>query len=378
MVRVISVLLILIVLCLPVGLWGSSWYQGGELKGMHLNAPKPQFSWQSFWLGEYQSQFTEYFNQRFALRSEYVKLNNELYYDLFRKSYMYKGDLIIGDYDYIYERYYLDDYTTCRATDQELKTLIADIEIVQKKLMEYDKKFCFIITPSKVRTIPEFVPDGYKEIVLKNDLPYDKLIAALKSTGIYYIDGQEIIRSEKQKTGKMLFAKGGTHWNEMGTAIMMTEITRFLNQRYDLELSMPELAKVTTDLSPKGYDRDLYDLLNLIRPASYEVEHLSWNMVYAGEKQYHIGFIGGSFCWNLVDFMQETKQYNPIDVYFYYRLGNSHFNDGKREELDTLDKLTASKWREEILKHDIIILELNSSMPIEPLEEFLKAAKLWL
>lgn len=82
------------------------------------------------------------------------------------------------------------------------------------------RNFVLLLRRARLELFRNLCRMGIRRLSLENDLPYDKLITSLKST-IYYIDGQEVIRSEKQKTENVV-CQGGTHWNEMEPQSRMT------------------------------------------------------------------------------------------------------------------------------------------------------------
>ena len=371
--------IIMVMLCLPVLLKVLPiGYEAVSLSGMHADAPKPALSVAAFTSGVYQKEATAYFNQNFALRGEYVRLTNQLYYDLFKKSYMYKDTLLIGKNRYVYEKYYLDDYTEERVATTELQALVRDLELVQKRFEQYGKPFVLVITPSKARTLPDFVPTAYRKFMDNDNLPYNQFVALLQESQLNFVDGQQITNDARCSSERILFTKGGTHWNSYCVSLTLNEVFKNLNARYSMSIPLIEPAELRVDRKPVGLDTDIYDLLNIMDKPSYEALHTVWKPVAGTQDKLSIGLIGGSFSWGMIDVLDENVLLGPSDVYFYYRLGHAHFENHQREERKIVTELSAEQWQEEFLSHDIIILELNSSMPIAPVQEFLAAAKKFL
>lgn len=373
------VFLLVLLLCLPIGLKFFPFYKPLPLQGVSMQAAKPAFSWHDFLKGDFQQNAVAFFNQHFALRSEYTKLTNQLYYTFFHMSYMYDGNLIIGKENYIYEKLYLDDYTeTQNMSDERLVTLADEIRDVQQLFEKHHKKFFLLITPSKAKTLPEFVPDAYQPWMQNQQLPYDRWVGFLQKNQVTYIDGQEVFFQARKEHSPMLFTKGGTHWNEYGVSLMIKEMVSFMQQKDGYAISMPVYKDIRIDQNPQGTDRDLYDLLNLFEEPRYQAEHPVWKFAPAYGQAYSVAFIGGSFCWGMVDFMQQMKVFDPIDVYYYYSLGHTNFSKGEKTEQPLLSDLPAGQWKQEILSHDVIFFEVNAAMTpkaLDVLEKFLKTAQ---
>ena len=66
------------------------------LEGIIFSEKRPQFTIDSWISGKYQQQFTNWFSQRFGLREIFIRLNNQIYYMLFDRSYMYNQSIIVG------------------------------------------------------------------------------------------------------------------------------------------------------------------------------------------------------------------------------------------------------------------------------------------
>lgn len=381
MIRNFCVVMVFLFLCLPVGLRLGG-YESVRLNGVYNEVTQPKFSLDEFINGDYQKNFTTFFNQQFALRDVFVKTTNQLYYDLFAKSYMNGNSMVIGRDNSIFEKYYLDDYIVNNMKPDEIAEVADDIVYLQQKLMEHGKMFCVVITPTKVRTMPETVPEQYAPYIKEGYGSYDRLIAALQEHEVDFIDGQAILLADKQQNGRLLFTQGGTHWNEYGTSLMIDAMYKFLNERYDTALVMPELVSLTEDMQPTyDKDSDLYELLNLWRPAKFKASHPQWAVnLLPGKQKYSMAIVGGSFCWNITDVAQLFGQFEPIDVYYYYFMGNVHFSDGQREERPVLSSLEedAAAWRNALLAHDVIFLEINGATPLSATQKFLAAARKFL
>jgi len=380
-VRIVFTVMIIILIFLPMllKLFPIN-IKSKDLAGMKIEALRPIFSYESFKNGEFQSGFIKYFNENLPLRSEYVRLANQIYYSFFNKSYMYSNNLIIGKNEQIYEKGYLDYYVKNNLNDKELAELTSKLEKTQKKLKENGKTFILLITPNKASIMPEFVPTPYQPFMYKKDLPYERFRRLLNSSEINFVDGQEITQKAKESSDNILFSKGGTHWNTYAASLTLNQLILKINKLTEKNLQEIKIEKILKDNIPIDNEDDIYKLLNIIKKPSYECLHPQWEKNTIDDSM-STTFITGSFSGMIVQVIRENMfdnkkmLFDPIDYSFYYRRSRLFFEKKDVKELITFDKLNENEWKKAILDNDLIILELNSSMPVDHVNAFIDAVE---
>ena len=78
------------------------------LKGAIINLPDTSFTWKGWLNGSFQKKKEKYVNENFGLRNIFLRINNEIKFDLFGK--IYAHDVIVGKENYLFEKNYIKAY----------------------------------------------------------------------------------------------------------------------------------------------------------------------------------------------------------------------------------------------------------------------------
>jgi len=362
-VLLIGILLIPISMMTVKGISTSKWFQrlsDPKLNGMLLKEQRPEFTLDTVLSGDFQVKYSNWFNQNFMMREFLIKLNNELYYTIFSKSYMYDQKIIIGKEGQLYERAYIDDY--CNITspmgEDKLEQMVNKMSDVQRLLSQKGIPFIILITPSKAFTYPEFIPTTFlkqKKPNGKND--YEQIMPLLEKNEINFVDGQKITLDLKKQIEYPLFARGGIHWNYLAASYSLNKLIEKINFISGDTRRKTYIERVETSDNPVGKDRDLLDLLNLWTPPdNYPAPVPVFSSAGAGNSSGAITVVGGSFCGMFLDIIREQKLFDSYDFFFYYKLERFTYpqkENGKPFNVQMLD------WEDEIFNKNPIILEVN-------------------
>src|SRR5947209_2354525 len=77
------------------------------LEGFSTTEKAPPLTAATWLDGTFQKQFDDWFTGSFGARNFLVRLNNQLLYTAFRRSYMCHGWLVVADHDVLYELGYI-------------------------------------------------------------------------------------------------------------------------------------------------------------------------------------------------------------------------------------------------------------------------------
>ncbi|AEG61864.1 alginate O-acetyltransferase AlgX-related protein [Desulforamulus ruminis] len=329
-----------------------------QLKGIVVEERKPDFSLKAWFNGDFQDDFSKWFNQNFVMRELLIRLNNQLYYSFFSKSYMYNESIIIGKNKQLYEKTYIYDY--CNITnplDDEKKDELVRKIIEAKTLLERKGvPFIILITPSKAYTYPEYIPRTFlkkKNSQSKNN--YEQMQLLFKQNEVDYVDGQKVTLDLKRNIEYPLFPQGGTHWNHLAASYTLNKLIDKIDLLTSEVHAKVNIEKVETNIPPAGTDRDLLDLLNLWNPNDNYPAPKPVFTTLGGNNTDDIAVIGGSFCFTLLDIIREQKLFSDFNFLYYYKLGQYTLNDymGKPYNVEKLD------WENEIFNKKAIVLEIN-------------------
>jgi len=233
-----------------------------------VSAQKPgQWSLEAFLAGESQKAFSSALGQKMPVFPISVRAKNQLLYSLFGVSGA--SGVIIGKNGQLFASDYIDEFCA-RGAAPDLEAIddwARRIRDIQDRIEAKGKRFAYLITPSKAARYSNDLPDAPCPAMKKGTpeklAPYR---SALEAHGVTYVDGASLTTAAMPDYPITLFARTGTHWNYLASAIAARELTRALAKdgkasplpRYDFDWrEIPEAL---------GTDRDLLELLNLLWP----------------------------------------------------------------------------------------------------------------
>lgn len=312
------------------------------------------------WLNrDFQNKFEKWFDYNNGARRIFIKINNQINYSLFNKTYI--PSIVIGKENVLYEKNYIDEYynTTSPRPKEEIEQLAKKIAKVQTLLKQRGIQFIVLITPSKAYTYPQYIPD-YFASPPKLIHDYETGISLFDKLGINYVDGQRITLEKQNGVKYPLFCKGGTHWNYLGAYFTVEQVIKKIEVLSNRQIPNIVLQNVEIDNNPTGSDRDLASLLNtLFVPDKYVTPHpVMKPETHSSDNRGNGVVVGGSFNWIPIEILFNNQVFKSIDFYYYY---SSLFTYPKNELREKSFNLNKIDWDTDMLKKDTIILEINES-----------------
>ncbi|MCL2159525.1 MAG: hypothetical protein FWH48_08980 [Oscillospiraceae bacterium] len=268
--------------------------------------------------------------------------------------------VIVGKDGYLYEPWYINEYfgydwAYVYTTDEELLQRANVLRFIQDELEKRNIAFVVAISPSKASSLPQFIPDFYKDehYALDDDYvrPYLRFRAMLKETGVYFIDSQSLYK----KIGLTnTFPKTGTHWNKLAsfetTKAIMQEIDRQTGRNIQ-KLVFDEIVQKTTpapfyaneqDIFNIGYAGNRQEMREAITDDFYYWPNVYLDSAGSGDRLGHAVIQGGSFSHDFVYYFKDKKIAKSVTSFYYN-------NDGK-VDID---------WAKEIEKAELVLFEVN-------------------
>lgn len=338
-------------------------YDAAPLIGMQINVPrsKPKWSLASLMAGTWQKEFETWFNFRLPFRAWLVRSHNQIYYNLFSKSYMYNGNIIIGQHHYLYELPYLIKYCNSNHTQfyqSEFNQWATELKTLSNFFAKRGQQLIYFITPSKVSYFPEYLPKDYKCHPDKIS-EHSMMITALNNAHIRYVDAAGIVKKEKNKYGYALFPQGGTHWSNLAAALAASSLVDAISDA--TKLPLPKLRfSSTIHHHPKETDADLISLTNLLYPKlDYPVPKISvLKSSKKSNKRLNIVMVGGSFADQAMLILNDSKIFNHIDIYKYLILSHLRFTEKSKFKSLAFENNSLDSYKD-LFSADVIILEEN-------------------
>lgn len=333
-----------------------------RLGGMIQETNPPALNFSHIRNHEVQQFLEKTISEHLPLRSLFIRINNQIYYSIFNKSYMYSGQMVIGKSNQLFEIAYINSY--CGKDNRTDEKLIAWADKLQSLSLFFEKKgktFIYLITPSKAEYFPEKIPDRFacKEKKLTHIERLEKL---LKERHIKFVNGSSLVKNSKNTYGVDLFPQGGTHWNNLGAVLVSNAIIAEINKNSTNKIDPIAFDYKVTE-NPQGQDRDLLWLLNLLHPNDhYPIPELNYKSPSTRNSTINLALIGGSFLEKLIKIFQVNHTFSSIVDYPYFKFRKLKFERDK--ETETQYSNNSVTQLDSILAADVIILEENSEMTL--------------
>ena len=190
-----GVIAFILVICTPGFLSIASSVTGTkldtELEGFTDNFGKPEFTLKGFFSGEYQAQYSAWYDQNATGHAAMTRTYNSIKYDVFDV-----GNRPVGKDEFVFEPAYIEaelalgednDFST-EANQEKMKQFVASLESVDAKLQALGKHLYVYIAPSKADYAPDSIPENYKCIASDNPVnATDYFVSLIDKTDIKYL-----------------------------------------------------------------------------------------------------------------------------------------------------------------------------------------------
>jgi alginate O-acetyltransferase complex protein AlgJ len=195
-------------------------------------AEKPEFRWEKMF--QYLKEFTPYYNDYFAFRSDLIFLNNLLKVKLFKVSPT--PSVLVGKNGWLF----FDNPATQPGTVEYYRSLtpfsVKELEQWKNRLEQRQKwlaargiHYLFIIVPNKNTIYPEFMPDHIRRANKKSRM--DQLVEYLeKHSTVPFLDTRKALKDAKAQYP--VYSKTDSHWNDYGAFIAHREIINYISRYF--------------------------------------------------------------------------------------------------------------------------------------------------
>ncbi len=257
---------IVVILSVPIVQQISGFAYVVPLKGAIKKVEKPNFSFKSWFDGDYQTHAEEYINSSFGFRTPFVKLHNQLDYWLFGK--INAKSVLIGKEGYLFEIEYIKEYLGENFLGKEaINKKVATLKSVSDSLSVRGIDLVVILAAGKASYYPEYFPDELqlKEKTISN---YDYFSSTIDSAGIHNIDFNSWFVDIKDTVQYPLFTKGGIHWSKYSEYLVLDSLIRYIEDLRGIQLPHFKVVDMDVSILPQYRDNDIGDGMNLIFPHS--------------------------------------------------------------------------------------------------------------
>jgi len=291
------------------------------LNGLDAEKPIP-WTLDAFLSGRTQHAVSSHLGRSSPLFPMSVRLKNQFLYSFFGVSGA--PNVVIGRDGELISSEYVKEFCARGAPppQENLDAWAGDIGEIGARAAALGKSFVYLISPSKAAYDPSWLPAGMRCPALAHPEAAEKLApytAALTARGVPFLDAQALLRTERAHYPIDLFPKGGIHWNLLGAALAMREIT----QKWAAQPAGSPVGDFQFDWRERdiavGPDKDLVELLNLFWPP---LRYRTASIERRGSPQLCVKnprllLVGSSFLRELIVVASQAPCPPTIDYWFY-------------------------------------------------------------
>jgi hypothetical protein len=339
---------ILLFLLLPFAQQVLKFHNEKPLRGYINPIEKPFFNMHDWWSGDYQLKYEEWHNANFGLRSDLVRVHNQIAFMLYNKAKA--NGVIIGKENYLYELFYIRAYTgkdyvgksSVMQTAQQLKQLQDSLEAKGTTLI-------VCLAPGKASYYPEYIPDEYGPA--SDSTNYKVMSAEFNRLGVNLIDYNKWFLELKKTSEHPLFPKTGIHWSRNSSLLAFDSLVHYVERKRGVD--MPEIVIERTEVrdSMESPDDDIGEAMNLLwpiktQPLPYPVYHFGDT---TGKAHVSMMTISDSYFWNMFDRGITPSPFERVDFYYYFK--EHHFSP-----VQTMEAVSEQAGVLDAEKHDVVVI----------------------
>lgn len=355
-IRYIILLTILFLLLLPFLQLKLHIFKENQLKGVVEQVKEVYFSFDGWTDGTYQEGKEKFINENFGLRTFFVRLNNQIAFNLFNKAKA--NGVIIGEKNYLYEENYLKAYNGLDyiGTDS-IQRRMNRLRVLNDYMTANNKTLLLVFAAGKGSFYPEYFPESWKQST-RTVTNFDTYLSLAKEFNLNYIDFNSYFLKQKENSEYPLFPKYGIHWSHYGMCLAADSIFNYLEDNLKVDL-----AEITWDsilvLESQKSDYDIADGMNLLCPPAKEKLAYPNMKVISSDNDQKLSavVIADSYYWGMFNEGIPAAIFSDQHFWFYNKLV---YPDSFESPLE-VSQLNLS---DEIKDHDIfIILCTEANLP---------------
>lgn len=316
------------------------------LNGAITPPEKTDFTIAGWLSGDFQEQQEKYLNESFGFRSLFVRINNQLTFNLFKKAKA--NGVVIGKNGYLFEKHYIDAYYGEDFVGVDsIKHRMNRLKYIQDRLSKLNKTLLIVFAPGKASFYPEYIPDNLK--APKKITNYQLTLHKAKALGINYIDFNQYFIDHKYTAKYQLYPKYGIHWSYYGSCIAADSIVKYIERIRKID--MPDISwKYIRMYEAKESDYDIGDGMNLL--FKLKGDKLAYPILKfergSGKTKPSLLVISDSFYWGMYSFGID-RVFSKNHFWYYNK-------DVYPECTEKPLKTCQLNLKNQIMQHDVIMI----------------------
>lgn len=312
--------------------------------------------------GTYQLYLEDIWSEKFPGRSILIRIRNQVLYSVFNTSS--NTNVVMGKNKYLIEPAYITSEleTNGQPSAEDLSDTINDISTLKEILKSNGKELYVFISPSKAHFCEEKIPNLYKSIldnrVEGKEAYLERFCKALEEAGITYVNATDYIEKNRTLYKAPVFYASGVHWARVWGYSSAIKLLDEINEQSKYDIGKLEVSEYISD-DPVPPDTDLYDSLNILKPASDTWYEANIKLINEGKDKPNVLFRGGSFMGQSLAGLANAGVFNKVvHLENSYCFTNNYSDVKYMSDYLAYDELPLDSL---IGQSDIIILESNST-----------------
>lgn len=338
-----------------------------KLGGAESTAANVPLSFETFWTEEWQRSIDKWWSRALGFRGIFIRSDNQLCLSLFNElGSQNRQRVIVGKDDYLFEKGYITAYKNSVNDPQvgAIQSIVAGIRRSEDFLKSHGIPMIVLISPSKASVLPDKLPAGTQpEGEPLRD--YRAFVEELERQGVTFFDGRKWLVENKANLLGPIFYRSGAHWSQESGCRVAAQVFSILQSKLQKPLRTIACEPVKERVQARGQDADLLRLANIWTTARFTEPYLYPAGPIdrsAGKFVPKVIFVGSSFLWDPIDMIRKARLADRKRSRLYYYFKTRAINPNNK--LGPIDP-ASTKWREEVLGSDAVIVEINESAVLQ-------------
>jgi hypothetical protein len=327
-----------------------------KLNGSFGTQKKPHITFKSWFSGDFQEQYGEYYNDSFGLSPPMVRFANQIDFSLFKQPNT--RYVVIGKQNVLYESAYIDAALGLDFLGSDsIQKIANELQLIRQKLRKQNTELLVVFAPGKGSMYPEQIPEYYLQFK-SNEINLTEFKSAFSKANIPFLDFNSWFISMKDTSPYSLMPKNGIHWSTYGMCLAADSMLRYLGAITQKDLPIWQFTATGPTTEAIKSDDDIEKGLNLIVDLPNDVmTHPKIEIIDSTKSKLKVAVISDSYFWSIYDAGFCSRATDEGQFWYYNKqVYPQYFSTGTMvHDLDLKKALSENDV--------IIILQTDATLP---------------
>ncbi|HHG84209.1 MAG TPA: hypothetical protein ENJ82_05610, partial [Bacteroidetes bacterium] len=250
--KTVAFTLLLSMLFLPVVQEWTGVFPSGKLAGVENHQDTIPLRLATWMSGEFQQNFEVRHYGWMGFRNSMVRLRNQLDYSLLGENYR---SIMIGEGGELVRRGSMEAMRGLNFIGQDkIDYHASHTALLQRHFAARGVRMLVVITPSKLRCMPEILPEY--ALFANPDNHYNRYLEAFGQEKVDYLNLTSILKEKIAENRYRIFPRTGTHWTDIGAFYGIEFIAQEMEKRGGKTLPPMRFLRPQASLNMRDTDAD--------------------------------------------------------------------------------------------------------------------------